>query len=278
MWSKTASVLLVMLCLGATPQVSSAQNAAGATYELTLRDGSRLYGTPEHESADEIHFRTLSGALITAANRDVVSIKKVTGEITNGEFLPDDPNQTRLFFGPTGRSLPRGKVYLGTYEFVMPFVQVGVTDRLSLGGGTPLLFGLDESERPFWISPKVQVLDTGKLQAAAGVFNIFSGGENRGIAYGVATVGSPSASVTIGAGLGYDTDGGRSPVVMVGGERRVRRNLKLLSENYVWEGGGILSGGVRFFGERLSADLGIAVPLGAGMLFGFPVVNFVYVF
>ena len=36
--------------------------------------------------------------------------------------------------------------------------------------------------------------------------------------------------------------------------------------------------GVRFFGERLSADLGLAVPLGAGELFAFPVVNFVYVF
>lgn len=40
----------------------------------------------------------------------------------------------------------------------------------------------------------------------------------------------------------------------------------------------MFTGGVRFFGERLSADLGLAVPLGAGELFAFPVVNFVYVF
>ena len=44
------------------------------------------------------------------------------------------------------------------------------------------------------------------------------------------------------------------------------------------EGHGIASGGVRFFGERLSADLALAFPIGANEFFGFPVVNFVYLF
>jgi hypothetical protein len=52
-----------------------------------------------------------------------------------------------------------------------------------------------------------------------------------------------------------------------------------MTENYIWKGGeGILSGGVRFLGERLSADLALAIPVGIGELFAFPVVNFVYVF
>ena len=43
---------------------------------------------------------------------------------------------------------------------------------------------------------------------------------------------------------------------MIGGERQFRRNMKLITENYLWKGGqGVVTGGVRFFGERLSADI-----------------------
>ena len=94
-----------------------------------------------------------------------------------------------------------------------------------------------------------------------------------------ATHGDSRASFTAGAGLAYGTGGGRSGVVMLGGERQVRRNLKLITENYVWKNGnGVVSAGVRFFGDRLSADLAIGVPVGTDEIFAFPVVNFVYAF
>lgn len=191
-----------------------------------------------------------------------------------------DVNTTRLFFGPTARSLPKGQVYLGVYEFFMPFVQVGVTDRFSIGGGTPLLVGFEDFERPFWVTPKLQILDTGKTQVAAGVFHAFdSSSSGGGIAYGVVTRGDQNASFTGGAGMAYTVDGGRAAVVMIGGDARVRRNMKVMTENYLWQGGdGVLTGGVRFLGDHLSADVGLAFPIGAGEFFAFPVVNFVYVF
>ena len=36
--------------------------------------------------------------------------------------------------------------------------------------------------------------------------------------------------------------------------------------------------GVRFFGDRLSADVALGVPVGLGETFAFPVINFVYNF
>jgi ribonucleotide monophosphatase NagD (HAD superfamily) len=66
---------------------------------------------------------------------------------------------------------------------------------------------------------------------------------------------------------------------MLGGERRVRNNLKLITENYLWRGGqGILSGGVRFVGDRFATDIALVAPIGMDMIFVFPVLNFVYVF
>lgn len=194
---------------------------------------------------------------------------------------PADPNQSRLLFGPTGRSLDRGQVYLGIYEFIMPFVQVGVTDRFSIGGGTLLLFGFEEDgfDRPVWITPKLKVFDNKRTQISAGLFQGFGNGATPGIAYGVATSGGPRGSLTAGAGIAYSGEGERTAIVMVGGDRQFRHNMKFVTENYVWgTGSGLVSAGVRFFGDRLSADLGLATPIGDGAGYVFPIVNFVYLF
>jgi hypothetical protein len=277
--------ILSVLVLLSDPGRAMAQTpeAAGTVTrsELVLRDGSRLFGVIVSQNDTEVVFRTEAGATMTANRVEIASLKEMTGVVVDGEFLPPDPNATRLFFGPTGRSLAKGQAYLGVYEFVMPFVQVGVTDRLSIGGGTPLVFGLgNEGDRPFWITPKLQLLNRSRTQVAVGTFHVFNAhGEGGGVGYVVGTHGDTGASVTVGAGLAYGTEGGRSGVLMIGGERQVRRNLKLITESYVWKGGdGMASAGIRFFGDRLSADLAIAIPIGAEDLFAFPMINFVYMF
>lgn len=255
------------------------QSAAVTLTEFVLRDGSRIHGTVERENDDEIVFRTPAGATVTVRRRDIVSMRQTEGRLEEGQFLRNDPHLTRLFFAPTARSLPRGKVSFGMFGYVMPFVQVGVTDRFSVGGGTPFLLGFDESERPFWITPKFQVLDGESTQMAVGALHMIAGGESVGIAYAVGSRGNPDNAVTGGVGYAYTDDGERGVVLMLGGERRVRNNLKLISENYIWKGGqGLLSGGVRLIGDRFATDIALVAPIGMDVLFVFPVLNFVYVF
>jgi hypothetical protein len=284
-----ATIIVLLAGVGASPVAAEGQDPAPqhppsrtvVVDELLLKDGSRLYGTVERESEDEVVFRSTSGLVVTARRADIARLRRVEGSVTNGEFRRADPNATRLFFAPTGRALPKGQVYLGVFEFLMPFVQVGVTDRISLGGGTPLVFGLGDGwERPFWVTPKVQVYNSGRVQVALGTMHVFDTSDSGGgLAYAVGTFGSHDGAVTVGVGRTYTGFDGGGTVLMIGGERQVARGMKLLTENYVWKGGdGILTGGVRFFGERLSADIGLAVPMGMGDLIAFPVVNFVYVF
>lgn len=283
---KTVILALAFAAAGtpALPHTSGPQAATQATqpahtHELVLKDGSRAYGTVVREDDREVVFRTHAGAVITAQRAEIVSLRLVQGRIVGSEFIKSDSQVSRLFFAPTGRSLEKGQVSVGVFEFLAPFVQVGVTDRFSIGGGTPLVFGIDEDFRPFWVTPKFQVLKRERTQVAVGVLQMFNvSGDGGGIAYTVGTFGDTENAVTAGVGLAYsgDSTGG---VVMVGGEQRVRRNLKLITENYLWQGGdGIVSGGVRFLGERLSADLALAVPIGMDDFIAFPVVNFVYVF
>jgi hypothetical protein len=67
-------------------------------------------------------------------------------------------------------------------------------------------------------------------------------------------------------------------MAMIGAEHRITRGMKILSENYIFNGGGILTGGVRWLGERFSADLALVAPTDGGAIVAFPLVNVVYSF
>lgn len=284
------AALLPVVLLAASPQPSPAQTPAPAastiavappetTQEVRLRDGTTALGRVEAVEGTRVTFRTLTGATLVIDAADVASLTAVEGRMSGSEFWKADPNPTRLFFGPTGRPLKRGDVYLGVYEIYIPFVQVGITDRLSIGGGTPLIFGVGDN-RPFWITPKFTVIARPRTHVAVGAMHMLNlDGDSLGIAYGAFTQGTRDSAVTVGVGYAYERYGNNgAPVVMLGGEHRVHRHLKLVSENYVFEEGGIASAGVRFMTGRLSADLALAAPLGVDELFVFPVVNFVWTF
>ena len=249
---------------------------AGVIQRLTVTDGSQLYGQVESVEIDSVVFRSIAGLLLTVPRDEIADLRIVRGYLVEGEFLPQDSHNTRLMFAPTARSLRRGEGYFGVY-YVLPFVQVGVTDRLSIGGGTPLVFGDDA--RPVWFTPKLQVLARENVQAALGVIHITGVDDlNAGVAYGVATLGPEDKAATIGLGYAYSGDN-RSAILMVGGERRQSRRIKWITENWFWGGGGhgFVSGGVRFLGERLTADLSLLVPLVEETI-ALPVVSFSWSF
>ena len=254
---------------------------ADVTDELVLRDGTRAYGRVERVEHGVVTFKTTAGAALQVQVAEVVSVHPVNGTVSNGEFRRADPNPTRLFFGPTARSLRQGTGYAGVYEILLPFVQIGVTDRISFGAGTPLIFG-GGSAHPFWITPKVQVYSGKAAQVSVGVMHFLNVGDGSlGIAYVVATRGSTDSAVTGGVGYAYDRtydSKNGAAVVMIGGEHRVKRGMKLLTENYVFNGGGIVTGGVRWIGERFSADLAMVVPTDGSTTIAFPLVNVVYSF
>ncbi len=252
--------------------------AEGVTQELVLRDGSTLFGRVI-ETGDPFRFRLASGQVLEFRLADVRRISVARGRVVDGDFWRDDPNRTRLFFGPTARTLPAGDGYLSVFQLFFPIVAVAATDRVIVSGGTPLVFFSGEQGRPFWFAPKVGIIQGERFELAAGVLALFGGGsaESAGIVYGVSSFGDPDGGLHVGVGWGYDRgEMGDRPALMLGGERRVAPAVKVMTENYLFpSGGGVLSGGVRFFGERLSADLGLASPQGdiRGTVV-LPVVNF----
>jgi len=181
--------------------------------------------------------------------------------------------------------LAKGEGYFSdTWVFFLLFAG-GLTDRFTLGGGFSILPFEDFSQNIFYVTPKVGLVQSenfnvaaGALVGIAGIADIDAG--PGGVVYGVATFGSPDASVTLGTGFVFaESDVGEEPLLMLGGERRVARRVALASENYLilGEGVGLFSYGVRVFGERMSVDLAFANPFGAGggLVFpGWPYVSF----
>lgn len=284
--------VLLLAASGAVPRVASAQGApaptvADSTVEVRLRDGSVLYGRVVERSESRLVLVTAGGARIELEMIQVASLRAVRARGRGGEYWVPDPNATRLFFSSTARPVAKGEGYVSSYFLFFPMVAYGVTDRITLAGGTPILPGL--MGELWYFAPKVTLLSRERLSVAVGALGFFipelSDGDSFGIGYLSGTMGSTENAVTVGAGWGYFSQDGTTefssrPVFMVGGERRTGASVKLITENWLAFGDGeiegVVSGGARFIGSRLSADLGLGTGLRGGCCF--PMVNFVYAF
>lgn len=311
--SMTAVALPVDLPI-ATPETLSAQEpdlgrATGTAAEpmvllrVTLTNGVTYFGqavepsngnrSPRAETSGSprpaaaprttpLHLQLPDGQVVELAPEMIAREDVVHGRFREGEFWHSDTNASRLFFGATGRSLPAGAVTFNAYYGLIPFLGIGLTDRLSIAGGTPLFFSEHDDGRLFYLAPKFQFVRTSRVEASTGILAFFetgSFGESSYLGFVVATLGrSSDDGVTLGLGWGRDSDGwSSSPTVMVGADHRIERRIKLVTENY-WFGGdepwGMASLGIRVVGERLSADLALGAPFAGNENFLLPLVNF----
>jgi hypothetical protein len=155
---------------------------------------------------------------------------------------------------------------------------VGVNDYVTLAAGAPILGDLLE-EGVIYLVPKIRIPGTGpNFDLAVGGLAFFAGTDgSAGVLYGVGTFGSRDRSVTVGALIPWvDRDWAEEPFFMVGGEMRTSRSIKLMTENYLSSEGGLITFGPRFIGDRLSADLGVAVPFDGSNASIFPIINFLF--
>ena len=287
-----AVFLVGVLAAGAlAPHALRAQAAAeaghdapqGAVQEILLRDGSRIFGRVVSQDAERLVVVTTAGARVEIPRAQVDRMRIATGRQVDGAFWGEDPNLSRLFFTSTARPLPQGEGYVSSFMLFFPFVAYGVTDRFTMAGGTPII--PDAIGRVFYLAPKVTVSHRPGADYAVGALGFFSSKDEGsvGVLYGSGTWGTSDNAITAGAGWGYASSGSTldlasKPVLMLGGERRINRRMKLVTENWLPLGSSshFVSGGVRFIGERISADLGLGTFSEGGCCV--PLVNFVWNF
>lgn len=247
---------------------------------ITTNDGSTFVGRVVAVHPESVELQTSSGrvTIAFASMRPVASIGA-----PGRENWFENPNQTRLFFAPTGQMLKKGEGYFSDYEVLFPGVAYGVTDNVSIGGGVSLIPGTG-SDQLLYVTPKVGVSLAPKLHVAVGLIAATIPDEDPfGAIYGVGTAGDGDASITAGVAYGFaGGDVSSEFAVLLGGEKRVSRRIALVTENYFVPsslGQPLVSGGVRFMSEKLTVDLAMFNLLGEDAVFpGIPWVGFVYKF
>lgn len=233
----------------ATPEVP------GRSYSVELRSGTVFTGVLQAASPEALEFTTKELGVVRVQRADLKRLELLTATQAAKGYT-DTGNGTRIFFAPTARNLRRGEGYLQDIDVYLIGGNYGITDHISMGVLVPIIPGLGEAI--FAFTPKVSAAVTEKFSVGAGVLYARAGGYGGGIGYGVGTYGTADDNVTLGLGYGF-TDGSgtpSSPVVLVGGAKRLSRNFSLLSETYVASGGfaGLLGG--RLQGGRYGGSLG----------------------
>ncbi len=239
---------------------------------LTLEDGSTILGRITEIRAREIVFKSDIGDLSIdrAKISDIVLVS--ASSIRHGSHWFENPNSTRLFFGPTARMLKKGRGYFSDYYIFFPGIAVGITDNLNIGGGMSLFPRMDLLDQVYYIAPKVGVKASRYSNLAAGALIIALPREDNesrtvGVLYGVGTFGGVDASLTTGLGYGVvDNHIADKPMFMIGGEKRLSSRVSFVTENWILPGVDwpIISYGLRFMGPSSSFDLALISVLGKG--------------
>lgn len=229
-------------------------------FRFQLIGGSTLIGRIISEDSTTVTINLLSDVETTIQKKIIVRKESVSTKIKNGQFWFDDPNSTRLFFAPTGRRLKSGSGYFSVYELFFPMFAVGISDYVTLASGISFIPGSDN--QIFYFAPKITPFQNDKFAISIGDFFVSfpNNRDNLNILYTVGTASFNTSAITIG--VGYETTSDK-PILFIGGEVRVARYAKLITENWFIADSeyGFLSIGFRFLGERIAVDFALVSPL-----------------
>jgi hypothetical protein len=230
--------------------------------QITLTDNSVLIGKILEQSDTLVIFKSTAGLVLELKPELIKETDYLKGEIQNGKYVRFDPNGSRLFFSSTARTPKAGSGYFSVYELLFPFFSISATDFLMISGGMSIVPGA--SEQIIFIAPKIRFFNSENFCAAGGILyvNVPDDVDDVILGYGVLTLGTQRAGLTIGYGsnISGNSDEDLAGILILGGDVQLSNSVKLISENYIpigTEDGSLLySFGIRFFGDNLSADLG----------------------
>lgn len=252
--------------------------------KVVLDDGSLISGEVLGETPTKLIVYSRQLGQLPISWREIRKIERREPDHERNYYRQvTDPNNTRAFLMPTASTPAAGQGYVGDYELIFFNAAVGVTDWLMVNGGTVLL-PLPAEYMVFDYGFKARFFhDPNRLSLAVGLQML--GGrliENvSGIAYWIASVGDDNTGANFAIGDAFSGSGG-TLVLGVSGSARVSESIKVMAEMWISDHGSTvpLVVGVRFFGNRLSGDLGLLYPIGEQLNspIGIPVGSLTYSF
>ena len=255
------------------------------TYKFVLYDEAEFIGKFVSRDTSNITIKTNSIPKIEIPIIKIKTIEELNdANYKYGVYWFPNPNPTRYLFGPSAFNLKKGEGYYQNTMVGLNSFNVGITDNFSIGGGLEL-FSLIAGYPVFIITPKVGFKVSNNFNAGGGVLYAKAGDAGSlGIVYGLGTIGNVDHNLTGGLGWGFIEDEfSASPVITISGMTRLSKRVALVSENwFITSNGfdGIISYGVRFFGEKMAVDVAFInnPAIARTFVIGIPWVDFVVKF
>ena len=261
-------VVVAPPAFGQRPQTLPPVDSA-AVIKFDMKKGRDRVGHVVAADDTSLTVVTFAGARVALLQDSIKEWHRLHGSLTPGGWRPTDLTTNHLFFAPTARTTRAGSCCsVGDINVFMPTFGYGVNDRVMFSAGFSFLEGFDSAGHRddsglAFANAKVG-LGSGRLVAAAvgafwGRYKSEGRGGSVGAGYGVVTLGSNDHAVTVLGGYPFATAGfAPDPIVMLGGETRLTRRLKLITE--FWRlpqmRGVSAMYGARWLGDEFSLELG----------------------
>ncbi|MFN5006287.1 MAG: hypothetical protein ACK5GO_02215 [Ignavibacteria bacterium] len=258
------------------------KGGAGLTYVGTIieRNDKEIILLTEGKTKVHIPIETI---------QDIRSIP--SSHFHDGEYWFPNPNETRYLYAPSAFNLKKGEgYYQNTYLFINTF-NYGITDNFSMGLGFEFIstfasLGASDFDPIYFLTPKYSMQVAENVRIGVGVLygKISDDIGGFGVGYGLVTYGNPEHNATLGLGFGFfDGEFSSDPVITISGMTRLSRRISLVTENWFFPADvyrGVISYGIRFFGETMSVDLALINNEDFSEVFpiGIPYVDFVVKF
>lgn len=290
-----------------------------STYVVKLTDETSFMGVLVSMTDSTYSFQTKLAGQITVYKSQVSEIKLTQrSSLHSGKYWFANPNATRYFFSPSALNLKGGEGYYQNNYILLNSIYVGIADYVTIGGGFEF-FSMFTPESPgplYFLTLKGGAPVTKNLHLGAGI--LFAGvpssigSENvdydhLGIGFGLVTYGNTDHNLTFGFGKGFENGKtAERPVFTISGMTRVSKKFSFVSENWLIPATKeesvpeynstynttyytsrrmntyplYFSYGFRFFGEKLSVDLGFinSAEIAKAIFIGIPYVDFVVKF
>ena len=269
------SRIILTIAIVATGFYCYAQNQSEIKkYHIETSDGNSYVGQVISSDSTKVVLKTDKLGEITILYKD---IKKKTAldanQVKGDKIWFENPQSTRYFFSPNGYGLKKGEGYYQNVWVLVNSFAVGVNDYVSIGGGVIPLFLFAGTPTPAYITAKVSIpVVKDKFNLGAGVLAGAALGASEsgfGIFYGIATVGSKDANLSLGLGYGFVSGSiSKAPMINVNGMVRIGPRGYLLTENYIFSDANsttvMLSFGGRTIIKGAGLDYGLLFPVAEG--------------
>ena len=197
-------ILTTAILLLTISTIFSQTHEVGKKYIYEFRDGTTIIGTFDREEKGNLYIKDLEGKEVYIPSVMIAQRHEVTDDnLRDGEYWFPNLHDTRYFFAPTAFGLEKGEGYFNNIYYMFWQAQWGVTDELSIGGGTSFL-GM-----PTTLNAKYSFKIKEDINMALGYFwvgSLFWDTDERtfvSMPFAVVTKGSKENNFTLGVGLNF---------------------------------------------------------------------------